>query len=92
MPRGGKFAGKIFRACRNEDGDYRDVVSGLVKVLEVESVVPDLISSARRESVFSDLELEHKQDVPKDENYVDSFAETRHGELEEYPALSSIWL
>jgi hypothetical protein len=53
-----------------------------MEVVQVQSVVDDLIHVLGRKSPFANLELEDEDDRPDDDDRIDSAAHTRNGELE----------
>ena len=59
------------------------MVSGLVKILKVQAIVPDLVGSACGERVLANFELKHEQHVPKNNHGINSLSEARDRKLEE---------
>ena len=57
----------------------------LMKVLQVECVVPHLVDSATVEFVFPDLELDNEHEVVDHHRNVHSAPQTRQYELEKDP-------
>ena len=81
-------AGDDLTACvlclgGDQDGCDHAVVAGLVKVFEIERVVPNLIHRSTVEERFTHLELDDKNGMVDQCQYVDAFAQTRHDELKE---------
>jgi hypothetical protein len=67
----------------DQDGRNHAVVAGFVEVFEIERVVPNLIHRSTVKKRFADFELDDKNGVVDQRQYVDAFAQTRHDELKE---------
>lgn len=75
---------------RHEDGGNGRVVAGLMEVLQIECVVPDLVTVRDSEFTLADLELDHDDRRARDEDCVDVAADARHIEFEQQRAVDAI--
>lgn len=71
----GRFAGQQNRHDRGR-------MAGLVEVLQVERIVPDLFVRGAMEGRFADLEFDRKHYRPSDQHGVDAPPHSRNAELE----------
>jgi hypothetical protein len=55
----------------------------LVKVLQVQRVVPDLVAGLRTHAALAYFELDHDDDRRKEQHGIDSTAHARDGVLED---------
>ena len=69
--------------CGNENRDNRSVMARLVKILQVEPVVPHLIDGRPVERFLSNLEFDREYDRSHHENDIDASPHSRNVELEE---------
>jgi len=58
----------------DEDGYDRGCVTGLVKVFQIERVIPNLVERGAVKRFFADLELNHKDDPANQQHGIDSTA------------------
>ena len=74
---------------RHENGNDPRIVASLVKVLEVQRVVPNLINGRTRKACVTDLEFDSEDNRPNQKDYIDPAADPRDAELEEDLAAQS---
>jgi hypothetical protein len=67
----------------NEYGRDVFIVTGLVEVLQIQCIVPNLVDGVRREEFFVDFELHYKDYSVDYYNDIDSLAQTRYRVLKE---------
>ncbi len=70
--------------CRSWNQNRRNILSvtGLVEVLEVKGVIPDLVKSLGRKRFLANLEFKHKDDGVNQEKYINTSSHARYGEFE----------
>ena len=79
-----EFERRRFRCfSRHENGHNRSVVARLVKILEVQPVIPDLIDRRTIKRFLADLKFDCEDHRPNHENGIDASAHPRNVELEE---------
>jgi len=78
----GKDNVRTARMGRDQNRDNRCRVALSVEVLEVQSIVPDLVEVVSRERLGTDLELDHEKDRSGNQYCVDPASDTRDDELE----------
>ena len=69
--------------CIGSDENWNDgnCVASLVKILEIQCVVPYLVDSSPVKGFFPDLELHSKHDGPNEQNGVDATPHARNTEF-----------
>ncbi len=67
----------------DQNGNDRHIMTCLVEILQIESVVPDLVIVVAKKLFRADLELYYEYDGARYYHGVDSTAEARYNELKE---------
>ncbi len=76
-------ASELARLCRDEDWDNRRIMAGAMEVLQVEGIVPHLISMIARVIGCADFELENENDWSHDHDGIDPTSDSRDDELQQ---------
>ena len=64
---------------RNQDRGHANVVTCIVKILQIQRVIPDLIQGRDIELRFACLELDYEQDMAHEENHIGASAKAWDG-------------
>src|SRR5262249_18536387 len=78
-----KFYGRAFgRFCRDQNRNNRSVMTRLMKILQVESVIPHLINCRPIECLLTNFELNGEDNRPNHKNDIDAPSHSRNVEFE----------